>query len=61
VSPVAPPPPAAAAASAPAGAARKWATVQSGPVLEEWQLPARYRRLPMEDSEIECINNGGMP
>ena len=50
----APPPP--AAASAPSGAVPKWSTVQAGPVLEEWQLPARYRRLPMEEREIECIN-----
>ena len=55
---VAPPPPSAAAASAPSGAARKWTTVQSGPVLEEWQLPDRYRRLPMEQQEMECINVG---
>ena len=55
VSPVVPPP-AAPAASAPSGGARRWATVQAGPVLEEWQLPARYRRLPMEEQEIECIN-----
>ncbi|XP_043217484.1 uncharacterized protein LOC122386119 [Amphibalanus amphitrite] len=53
--------PAPAAASAPSGGGRRWTTVQSGPVLEEWQLPARYRRLPLEEREIECINNGGMP
>ena len=56
VSPVVAPPPPPAAASAPSGAAKRWATVQSGPVLEEWQLPARYRRLPMEELEMECIN-----
>lgn len=60
VSPRVAPPPPVAAASAPSGANR-WAAVQTSPVLEEWQLPARYRRLPLDDQEMECINNGGMP
>jgi len=47
------------AASAPSGGRSKWAAVQRSAVLEEWQVPARYRRLPLEDKEIEAINMGG--
>jgi hypothetical protein len=27
--------------------------VSSGPTLEDWQLPAKYRRRPIDDSESE--------
>ncbi|XP_037083556.1 28S ribosomal protein S36, mitochondrial-like [Pollicipes pollicipes] len=47
------------APSAPSGGSRKWSVVHAGPVLEEWQVPARYRRLPMDEKEMEAINMGG--
>ncbi|XP_014247222.1 uncharacterized protein LOC106665364 isoform X4 [Cimex lectularius] len=28
--------------------------------LEEYQLPARFRRLPLDNYEIEAINSGGL-
>lgn len=29
------------------------------PTIEDWQLPNRYRRKPLDASEIEYINRGG--
>ena len=37
-----------AAASAPAGGSLEW-----------WQIPNKYRRLPIDDLEMEAINMGG--
>uniref|UniRef100_U5ESB8 28s ribosomal protein s36 mitochondrial n=1 Tax=Corethrella appendiculata TaxID=1370023 RepID=U5ESB8_9DIPT len=31
----------------------------SGPAIEEWQLPQRYRRRPIDEAECEFINRGG--
>uniref|UniRef100_A0A182QCI9 28S ribosomal protein S36, mitochondrial n=1 Tax=Anopheles farauti TaxID=69004 RepID=A0A182QCI9_9DIPT len=36
-------------------------SVSSGEAIEEWQLPARYRRRPIDDVEMEWINRGGPP
>ncbi|XP_040169473.1 uncharacterized protein LOC120903877 [Anopheles arabiensis] len=36
-------------------------SVSSGEAIEEWQLPARYRRKPIDDVEMDCINRGGAP
>ncbi|XP_001842997.2 uncharacterized protein LOC6032392 isoform X1 [Culex quinquefasciatus] len=36
-------------------------SVSTGEAIEEWQLPARYRRKPIDDVEIEWINRGGPP
>ncbi|XP_001651005.2 uncharacterized protein LOC5566608 [Aedes aegypti] len=50
---------------APSAAAGTGATqtrsVSSGEAIEEWQMPARYRRKPIDDVEIEWINRGGPP
>lgn len=29
------------------------------PTIEDWQLPGRYRRKPLDAVEIEYINRGG--
>lgn len=29
------------------------------PTIEDWQLPNRYRRKPMDAFEMEYINRGG--
>uniref|UniRef100_A0A2M3ZKP3 Putative secreted protein n=1 Tax=Anopheles braziliensis TaxID=58242 RepID=A0A2M3ZKP3_9DIPT len=47
----------AAAAATPAHAR----SVSSGEAIEEWQLPARYRRKPIDEVEMEWINRGGPP
>ncbi|XP_037032124.1 uncharacterized protein LOC119071342 isoform X2 [Bradysia coprophila] len=31
----------------------------SGPAIEDWQLPARYQRKPIDKYECEIINRGG--
>lgn len=31
----------------------------SGPVIEDWQLPARYQRKPIDKYEMDLINRGG--
>ncbi|CAO1391269.1 unnamed protein product [Diamesa hyperborea] len=46
----------AAAATAPASNTRH---ASSGPVIEDWQLPQRYQRRPIDDQEIAAINSGG--
>ncbi|XP_027233510.1 alpha-ketoglutarate dehydrogenase component 4 [Penaeus vannamei] len=33
--------------------------VQKAPVLEEWQVPLKYRREIITEEEIEFINRGG--
>ncbi|XP_058066469.1 alpha-ketoglutarate dehydrogenase component 4 [Anopheles bellator] len=43
------------------GAAASARSVSSGEAIEEWQLPARYRRKPIDDVEAEWINRGGPP
>lgn len=48
------------AAAAGAGAAQT-RTASSGQAIEEWQLPSRYRRKPIDDVEMEWINRGGPP
>ncbi|XP_055594239.1 uncharacterized protein LOC129745287 isoform X2 [Uranotaenia lowii] len=35
--------------------------VSSGESIEEWQLPARYRRKQLDPVEIAWINTGGPP
>jgi len=32
---------------------------QGSQQIEDWQLPNRYRRLPLDDKEIDAINSGG--
>ncbi|XP_058463182.1 uncharacterized protein LOC131437692 [Malaya genurostris] len=49
----------AAAAGAPITAQTR--SVSSGEAIEEWQLPARYRRKPIDIVEMEWINRGGPP
>ncbi|XP_046433929.1 uncharacterized protein LOC124186342 isoform X1 [Neodiprion fabricii] len=34
--------------------------VVTRPVIEDFQLPARYQRRPLDIKEIECINVGGL-
>ncbi|XP_038113809.1 uncharacterized protein LOC6032392 isoform X2 [Culex quinquefasciatus] len=51
----------AAGQSAPATQAGQARSVSTGEAIEEWQLPARYRRKPIDDVEIEWINRGGPP
>jgi len=29
------------------------------PVVEDWQLPLRFQRRPLDEEEIACINRGG--
>ncbi|XP_053688065.1 uncharacterized protein LOC128737453 [Sabethes cyaneus] len=36
-------------------------SASSGEAIEEWQLPARYHRKPIDDVEMAWINNGGPP
>uniref|UniRef100_T1E3F6 28s ribosomal protein s36 mitochondrial n=1 Tax=Psorophora albipes TaxID=869069 RepID=T1E3F6_9DIPT len=48
-----------AAASAGASGGSQAKTAPSREAIEEWQLPARYRRKPIDDVEIEYINRGG--
>ncbi|XP_034107540.1 uncharacterized protein LOC133842113 isoform X2 [Drosophila sulfurigaster albostrigata] len=31
------------------------------PAIEDWQLPARFARKPIDPLEAEYINNGGIP
>nr|XP_029713861.1 uncharacterized protein LOC115258006 [Aedes albopictus] len=52
--------PASAAAAAGTGGTQT-RSVSSGEAIEEWQLPARYRRKPIDDVEIDWINRGGPP
>ncbi|XP_030567670.1 uncharacterized protein LOC115767500 isoform X2 [Drosophila novamexicana] len=35
--------------------------VTGGPAIEDWELPARYARKPIDPLEAEYINNGGIP
>ncbi|XP_062555236.1 uncharacterized protein LOC134220252 [Armigeres subalbatus] len=44
-----------------ASGAAQTSPVSPGGAIEEWQLPARYRRKPIDDVEIEWINRGGPP
>ncbi|XP_065225353.1 uncharacterized protein LOC135849091 [Planococcus citri] len=30
------------------------------PILEDYQLPLRYRRRPLDEAEINAINSGGI-
>uniref|UniRef100_A0A1Q3FHW0 Uncharacterized protein n=1 Tax=Culex tarsalis TaxID=7177 RepID=A0A1Q3FHW0_CULTA len=46
------------AAAGQAGQAR---SVSTGEAIEEWQLPARYRRKPIDEVEMAWINHGGPP
>ncbi|XP_017960663.1 uncharacterized protein LOC108654102 isoform X2 [Drosophila navojoa] len=32
-----------------------------GPAIEDWELPARFARKPIDPLEAEYINNGGIP
>uniref|UniRef100_A0A1Q3FFW9 Uncharacterized protein n=1 Tax=Culex tarsalis TaxID=7177 RepID=A0A1Q3FFW9_CULTA len=36
-------------------------SVSTGEAIEEWQLPARYRRKPIDEVEMAWINHGGPP
>lgn len=51
-----PPEPMVAAAAAAAIKKPAAAPVQSAPVLEEWQVPLKYRRETITEEEIEFIN-----
>ncbi|KAF4527290.1 hypothetical protein B566_EDAN016078 [Ephemera danica] len=33
--------------------------VQAAPTLHDWQLPAKYRRQPLDPKEVDFINRGG--
>ncbi|KAH8384589.1 hypothetical protein KR093_001803, partial [Drosophila rubida] len=35
--------------------------VTGQPAIEDWQLPARFARKPIDPLEAEYINNGGVP
>ncbi|CAB3379687.1 Hypothetical predicted protein [Cloeon dipterum] len=51
---------AAAAASAPSSSAKaNFKPVQKGPIIEDWQLPYRYRRQQLSQQEVDFINRGG--
>ncbi|XP_021925182.1 28S ribosomal protein S36, mitochondrial [Zootermopsis nevadensis] len=41
-----------------AGAGKK-TNIASRPVIEDYQLPLRYRRQPIDEKEIAYINRGG--
>lgn len=45
-------------AQGPAPSASK-GKIQARPVIEDYQLPAKYRRRPIDEKEIEYINRGG--
>ncbi|KAH8405150.1 hypothetical protein KR222_005439 [Zaprionus bogoriensis] len=32
-----------------------------GPAIEDWELPARFARKPIDPLEAQYINNGGIP
>ena len=51
---VAPSPASPSPAASPAAA-----SVPAGGSLEWWQIPNKYRRLPIDDLEMEAINMGG--
>ncbi|XP_052873011.1 alpha-ketoglutarate dehydrogenase component 4 [Anopheles cruzii] len=53
--------PSTAAGASGAAATGHSRSVSSGEAIEEWQLPARYRRKPIDDVEAEWINRGGPP
>ncbi|XP_044730471.1 uncharacterized protein LOC123293655 [Chrysoperla carnea] len=50
---------AAAPSPLPKSAAPSTKVVQAGPVIEDYMLPARYRRALISEDEIEYINRGG--
>ncbi|XP_065336907.1 alpha-ketoglutarate dehydrogenase component 4 [Cloeon dipterum] len=51
---------AAAAASAPSSSGKaSFKPVQKGPIIEDWQLPYRYRRQQLSQQEVDFINRGG--
>ncbi|XP_022225061.1 uncharacterized protein LOC111075864 isoform X1 [Drosophila obscura] len=45
------------ASSKPAGGKK----LAGGPAIEDWELPARFARKPIDPLEAEYINNGGIP
>ncbi|CAL8087794.1 unnamed protein product [Orchesella dallaii] len=51
-------PPRAAPASTPTSPSKPNATTAL-PIIEDWQLPRRYQRRPLDPVEIEYINRGG--
>ncbi|ODM97705.1 28S ribosomal protein S36, mitochondrial [Orchesella cincta] len=51
-------PPRTSPASTPTSPSKPNATT-SLPIIEDWQLPARYQRRPIDPVEIEYINRGG--
>ncbi|XP_046662255.1 28S ribosomal protein S36, mitochondrial isoform X1 [Homalodisca vitripennis] len=51
--------PAVVQASAARVPAKGEAKVTVRPTIEDYQLPQRYRRLPLDESEINAINSGG--
>lgn len=53
------PTPAAPAAASPARAPPTSKVGAKGPALDPAELPARFRRPPISEEEMECINSGG--
>ncbi|XP_059490042.1 alpha-ketoglutarate dehydrogenase component 4 [Neocloeon triangulifer] len=49
------------AAAAPTQSSSKpsFKPVQKGPIIEDWQLPLRYRRQALSQQEVDYINRGG--
>ncbi|RZF41435.1 hypothetical protein LSTR_LSTR000149 [Laodelphax striatellus] len=47
-----------ASAPAPSSKPSKPGHVQARPIIEDYQLPHRYRRQPMDEKEIEAVNSG---
>ncbi|CRK98198.1 CLUMA_CG011561, isoform A [Clunio marinus] len=50
---------AAPATTVPSAAVTSAKHATSGPAIEDWQLPNRYRRRPIDEQEIDAINSGG--
>ncbi|BFG04698.1 uncharacterized protein DMAD_03597 [Drosophila madeirensis] len=47
--------------AAAAGAQTANKQLAGGPAIEDWELPARFARKPIDPLEAEYINNGGIP
>ncbi|XP_068144752.1 uncharacterized protein [Drosophila tropicalis] len=44
-----------------AGAAKSAEKLGGGAAIEDWELPARFARKPIDPVEAAYINNGGPP
>ncbi|XP_075216592.1 uncharacterized protein LOC142321944 [Lycorma delicatula] len=47
------------APSPPSSSGKLQSKVIAKPILEDFQLPQKYRRLPLDQAEIDAINSGG--